>query len=75
MPKKTQQARLVEALEADGCKRIAHRSTRYVVLSSPQGLTNYYVGRSGALRRGQTVSESRPVHEILRKSLLDRVSP
>lgn len=67
------QARLAEVLAYLGFRENPDaRSTRYRVFDRPDGVPyprHYYVGRSGALRTGNTISESIPV-ERLRDQLL-----
>jgi hypothetical protein len=61
MTKRTLRARLIEALETRGCKRVEHRTTKYTVLEKLESMTGgrfYFVGKSGSLRTGKTVSTS-----------------
>ncbi len=58
MPKLTLQQRLVDALVATGRGALVpSRSRKYVTLERPDG-SFFYVGKAGALRYGNTVSES-----------------
>lgn len=46
------------------------RSTKFVELTHPGADHKFYVGRSGALRRGNTVGSSIPAHPKVKSLLL-----
>lgn len=59
MAKQTLQERFIAALVKKGLKEVK-RTTKYVVFDRNDKATFYYVGKSGALRVGRTVSTSIP---------------
>ena len=72
MARKTIRDRLIDALIAKGSSIVENaRTRRYTVLTRYDGRPGYlYVGRSGALRVGRTVSESRGIPEFVKARLL-----
>jgi hypothetical protein len=71
VPKITLQQRLVDALIATGRGTIVQsRSRKYVTLKRPDG-TFFYVGKAGALRFGETVSDSMAAPDDFKRRLLD----
>lgn len=58
MAKQTLQARIIDALEALGCKRVEGKTRRYVVLTKMRDEGFYFVGKNGALRAGKNVTSS-----------------
>lgn len=67
---KTLRERFISALERRGCVKMQSRSTKYVVLLNPTTKVKYFIGKSGAVRRGQTVVDSVPVSDAFKKALL-----
>ncbi len=57
MPKMTLQDKLCKALEDRGHDELGTRSSKFRVFQSSDGI-NYYVGKSGALRKGATSTAS-----------------
>ena len=71
MPKLTLQQRLVDALVASGRGKVVQsRSRKYITLKRPDG-TFYFIGPAGALRYGNTVSNSMAAPEDFRRRLLE----
>jgi len=58
MAKQTLQARIIEALETLGCKRVEGKTSRYIVLTKMCDEGFYFVGKNGALRAGKNVTSS-----------------
>jgi hypothetical protein len=69
MPKQTLQQRYVVALEARGAKIVSGKSRKYVTLAHTGNV--YYVGKAGSVRRGRTYTESVPISDRLKTSLLE----
>ena len=70
MPKTTLQQRLVDALVATGRGTIVQSRAKYVTLKRPDG-TFFYVGKAGALRFGETVSDSMAAPDDFKRRLLE----
>jgi hypothetical protein len=64
--------RFIEALKNRGAEEVPSRSGKYVTLTRPNanGLF-FFVGESGGLRTGKTVSRSAPVQDAYKKRLLE----
>ena len=60
------------ALEKMGYTEIESRSRKYVTMDKP-GCRYVYLGKSGAVRRGTTISGSVPVSDCTKKNLLNSV--
>ncbi len=58
MAKQTLQARIIDAFETLGCKRVEGKTRRYVVLTKMRDEGFYFVGKNGALRAGKNVTSS-----------------
>lgn len=71
MAKQTLQQRFISSLEAVGYTRVMNaKSRKYIVMHRAQEPGFYYVGSSGALRVGRSVSESHPVSDGVKRELL-----
>ena len=53
----TKREKMIIYLESKKFTRGTSNSRKYVVMVSPKG-TNYYLGKSGAVRRGKTIAKS-----------------
>lgn len=60
--------RLKKALENRGFNVVEHRSTRFIAMTKDNE-TFYFIGKSGALRRGRNVTDSRPIENAKQKLL------
>jgi hypothetical protein len=74
MPKRTQQARLVDALQRRGAELLKGSvGDRRVVLRFPGKEDNFYVGRAGAVRKGKTFDKSVPILDTAKAIMLREV--
>lgn len=64
------QEKLVAALQAQGERVVESRTSKYIVLTrSTNNVKFYYVGKNGALRSGNTISESVSVPNTAKRLL------
>ncbi len=67
---KTLRERYVEALMLKGCIEVNSRSRKYITFIRDAGLGYYFVGKSGSLRMGGTVTGSVPCSARFKAELL-----
>lgn len=66
----TKQDKLIEILKAEGSEVVtACRSEKYVCMTRTRGEGFYWIGKSGALRVGNTVSSSIALPELAKRLL------
>ncbi len=58
---------IIEHLLSKGCKEVRTISRKYRKFKSPNGTTFYWVGKSGALRKGTLVSNSLSLTYMVKK--------
>ena len=69
----TQRTKIVEQLFANGHRTVLSRSAKYQVFNVPgEAETFLFVGRSGALRKGRTVTESHSLEGTVRNRIIAR---
>jgi len=60
---------IIEFLLSKGCIEIQFTSYKYRKFRSPKGTIFYWVGKSGGLRQGKTISNSISLTERVKKYL------
>lgn len=73
MAKITKRAAIVAYFQSKAgmTKDLNSRSSKYVVYTSMLTGARYYIGKAGALRKGDTIAKSIPVNEMIRKGLIE----
>ena len=74
MPKITNNAALIAFFDSHGdvVKDNRSRTSKYAVYKSKSRNTNFYIGKAGAVRVGNTVAASVPLNEKYRKAMIAR---
>lgn len=73
MAKETLQQKLVEYHKMNGWEIVKGKSSKYIVMKC-SGVEDFiYIGKSGALRQGRTISESFSIPDHLKKVMIEKV--
>lgn len=70
---KTLREKYIEALKAKSYEEVNSRSSKYVVFRRDAEFY-FYIGKSGSLRIGRTITGSVPVTKAYKNSLLEMIS-
>jgi hypothetical protein len=70
MTKLLQKDLLQKALLARGYTVVESKTAKYVTMAKGGDDLKFYIGKSGGLRRGTKISESRSMPEVTRQRLL-----